>query len=34
MPEPDYASGDPPGFWGWVIGAVVLFVFFLVVKGC
>jgi hypothetical protein len=34
MPEPNYASDDPPGFWGWIIGIVVLFVLFLVLKSC
>jgi len=34
MPEPDYADGDSPGFWGCFIGAVVLIVIFFVVKGC
>jgi hypothetical protein len=34
MPEPDYAGGDPPGFWGWVIGAVLLFILFLLFQGC
>lgn len=34
MPEPGYADGDPPGFWGCFIGAVVLFAIFFVVKGC
>ena len=34
MPEPGYAGDDPPGFWGFVFGFVVLFVIFFLVKGC
>ena len=35
MPEPNYAGDDPPGFWGWVIGFVVLFAAFLLLQqGC
>ncbi len=34
MPEPNYASGDSPGFWGCTIGAAVLFLVFFVIKGC
>ena len=34
MPEPGYAEGDPPGFWGCVFGGVVLFALFFLVKGC
>jgi hypothetical protein len=34
MPEPGYASDDPPGFWGCVFGFIVLFALFFLVKGC
>lgn len=28
VPEPEYVSGDPPGFWSCLMSLVVLFVFF------
>lgn len=31
MPEPDYA-GDSPGFWGCLIGSLILFLVFVVWK--
>ena len=34
MPEPDYAGGEPLGFWGWIVGFIVLFVLFLLIQGC
>lgn len=34
MPEPGYADGDPPGFWGFVFGFIVLFGLFFLLKGC
>lgn len=34
MPEPGYAGGDPPGFWGWIIGLLVLFGILLLLRGC
>lgn len=34
MPEPGYAGDDPPGFWGIVLGCIVLFALFFLVKGC
>jgi hypothetical protein len=34
MPEPNYAGDEPLGFWGCVVGFVVIFLLFLLVKGC
>jgi hypothetical protein len=34
MPEPNYAGGEPLGFWGCFVGFLVLFVGFLLVQGC
>ena len=34
MPEPNYANGDSPGFWGGVIAFLLLFGLFLLFKGC
>jgi hypothetical protein len=34
MPEPNYAGDDVPGFWGWFIGAALLFILFLLWQGC
>ena len=34
MPEPDYAGGDPPGFWVWIVGLAGLFLVLLFVRGC
>lgn len=34
MPDPGYADGDSPGFWGCLIAAVVLFGLLLLLRGC
>ncbi len=34
MPEPNYADGDPPGFWVFLGGTVLVVILFLLVKSC
>ena len=34
MPEPGYAGGESPGFWGCLIGFVLLFIISVLLASC
>lgn len=34
MPDANYAGDESPGFWGCLIGAVIIFLLFAIWKGC
>ncbi len=34
MPEPDYAGGEGPGLWWFLVGLVIVAILFLLLKSC